>query len=76
MRDGIFHPIFQYAKVNNESTKNNTMEKVKFLSLLICLDAINSYGQVQKLPIDMFQWVKNIYASTKHFDKVYNEYRL
>ena len=57
-RGGICHGIHRYAEANNKYMKNS--DKNIESSYLMYLDANNLYGWPisQKLPADVFKWIK------------------
>ena len=66
IRGGICHVIHRYAKVNNKY-----MENCKESSYIQYLDASNLYGWIisQKLPVNGFEWVKDISSINKKIKK-------
>ena len=73
IRDGICHAIHKYARANNKYMLY--YDENKGLSYILCLDANKLYGWTmsQKLPVNGFQWVKNVSKINKDFIKNYNE---
>ena len=73
IRGGICHVIHRHALANHEHMKN--FDRYKELLYLIYLDVNNLYGRVmfQKLPVNGFEWVKNISKFNEKFIKNYNE---
>ena len=73
IRDGICHAIHKYAKANNKYMLY--YDENKGLSYILCLDANKLYEWTmsQKLPVNGFQWVKNVSKINKDFIKNYNE---
>ena len=53
---GICHAIYRYAKANNKYMNNKESSYIQYL------DANNLYGWKisQKLPVNGFEWVKDI----------------
>ena len=60
IRGGICHVIHRYAETNNKYMKN--YDKNTTSSYLTYLDANNLYGWAmsQKLPVNDFEWVKEL----------------
>ena len=60
VRGGICHATYRYAKINNKYMKN--YDKNEESSFLEYLDGKNLYGWAmsQPLPVDYFDWVKNL----------------
>ena len=72
-RGGICHAIHRYAKANNKYIKN--YDKNIESSYLMYLYANNLYGWAvsQKLPINGFEWVKELSRFNEDFTKNYDE---
>ena len=72
IRDGICQPIHRYAKANNKYLKNYDKN---FESYLKYLDGNNLYGWAmsQKLPVNGFEWVKNLSKFNEDFLKKFDE---
>ena len=73
IRGGIFHAVHRYAKTNNKYIKN--YDENEEFSFLEYVDANNLYGLAmsQKLPVDGFKCVKNVFKIDKDFIKNYDE---
>ena len=73
IRGGICHAIHQYAKANNKYLKE--YDKNKGSSYLKYWDVNNLYGWTmsQKLPVNIFEWIKDISKFNENFIKNYNE---
>ena len=73
IRRGICHSIYRYAKANNKYMKD--YDKNKELSYLQYWDVNNLYGWAmsQKLPVNNFEWIKDISQLNEDFIKNYNE---
>ena len=73
IRGGIFHAIHRYAKANNKRMKD--YDKNKDSSYLKYWDVNNLCGlaMLQKLPVNDFKWVKNIFGFNEDFIKSYND---
>ena len=69
----ICHAIHKYAKENNKYMKN--YDKNIESSDLLCLDGNNLYGRVmsQTLPVNGFEWKKNIFKFDEDCIKNYDE---
>ena len=72
-RSEICQAIRRYVKVNNKYMNN--YDKDITSSYLADLDANNFYGSAmsQKLPVNDFQWVKNLSQFNESFIRNYNE---
>ena len=73
LRGGIRQAIHRYAKANNKYVTN--YDKSIESSYIAYLDAKNLYGWAmsQKLPINGFEWVKNLSKFNEDFIKEYDE---
>ena len=73
IRDGICQTMYRYAKANNKYMKNYNKDIIS--SYLMYLDANNFYGWAmsQKLPLNGFEWVKNLSQFNESFIKNYDE---
>ena len=73
IRGGICHSIYQYGKANNKYMKD--YDKNKESSYLQYWDVNNLYGweMSQKLPLNNFNWVKDISKFDQSLIKKYNE---
>ena len=73
IRAGICQSIYRYAKTNNKYVKNYNKDIIS--SYLIYLDANNLYGWAmsQKLPVNGFQWVKNVSQFNESFIRDYDQ---
>ena len=69
----ICHSIYRYAKVNNIYMKH--YNKNKESSYIQYRDISNLYGWAmsQKLPVNNFEWIKDIFQFTEDFMKSCNE---
>ena len=74
IRSGICQAIHRHAKANNKYLKNYNKD---IISYLMYLNANNLYGWAmsQKVPVNSFQWVKNVSQFNESFIKNYNENR-
>ena len=74
IRGGICQATHRYAKANNIYV--NKYDKKIDLSYIEYLDANNLYGwaMFQKLPVNGFEWVKNLSKFNKNFIKEYDKY--
>ena len=72
-RDRICHAIHRYDKANNKYTKN--YEENIESSYLMYLDANDLHGWAMslKLPLNGFEWVKELSQFNEGFTKNYNE---
>ena len=75
IKGGICHAIQRYAKANNKYMKN--YDKNEESSFLEYFEAKNLYGWAmsQPLPVDGFDWVKNLSKTDEDFIKNYDEER-
>ena len=73
IRRGICHSIYRYAKANNKYMKD--YDKNNESSYLQYWDVNNLYGWAmsQKLPVNNFEWIKDISQLNEDFIKNYNE---
>ena len=73
LRGGICQATHRYAKANNKYVTN--YDKSIESSYMAYLDAKNLYGWAmsQKLPINGFEWVKNLSKFNEDFIKEYDE---
>ena len=69
---GICHSIYRYEKANNKYMKD--YDKNKESSYIQYWDVYNLYGLAmwQKLPINIFEWIKDISQFNEDFIKIYN----
>ena len=72
-RGGISQAIHRYAKANNKYMKNYDKDFIS--SYLMYLRANNLYGWAmsQKLPVNGFEWVKNLFKFNEIFIRNYDE---
>ena len=72
-RDAICQVIHRYAKENNIYTKG--YDKNIESSYLMYLEASNSYGcgMSQRLPVNSFEWMKQLPEFDERFIKHYDE---
>ena len=73
IRGGICHAVHRYAKANNIYMKDYDSSKES--SYLQYLDANNLYGKAmsEKLPMNGFKWVNDIFEIKEKFVKSYNK---
>ena len=73
IRGGICHAIHRHAKANNKYMKNYD-QNIESLCLMY-LDANNLYGWAmsQKLPVNDFEWLEELYEFDESFIKNYDE---
>ena len=73
IRGGICHAVHRYAKTNNKYMKN--YDKNIKSSYIQYLDANNLYGwpMCQKLPVNVFKWVKDVSKVDEELIKDYDE---
>ena len=73
IRGGICHAIHRYAKANNKYLEN--YDKSIELSYFMYLHANNLYGwgMSQKLPVNGFKWIKNVFRFYRYFTKNYDK---
>ena len=73
VKEGICHSIYRYVKANNKYMKD--YEKIKESSYIQYWDVNNLFGCVmsQKLPVKIFEWIKDNFQFNEHFSKNYNE---
>ena len=73
IRGGICQATHRYAKANNKYMKN--YDKNNESSYIEYLDANNLYGWAmsQELPVNGFNWVKNLSQFNESFIKNYDE---
>ena len=73
IRNGIYHPTYRHAKVNNKYTKGYNKDNKS--PYLIYWDANNFYGWIisKKLSWDNFQWEENLFKFYEIFIKRYNQ---
>ena len=73
IRGGIYQAIHRYAKANNKYMRN--YNKNNESSNLAYLDANNLYGWAmsQKLPVDGFGWVEDLFQFKEDFIKNYDK---
>ena len=73
IRGGICQAIHRHAKASNKYMKN--YDKRNKSSYIAFLDANNLYGWVmsQKLPVNGFEWVKNLSNFNEDFMKKYDK---
>ena len=72
IREGICHSIYPFAKASNKYMKN--YDKNKESPYLLYQDVNNLYGwaMLQKLPVNVFEWVKDTSKFNEDFIKNYN----
>ena len=73
IRDWICQAIHKYAKTNNKYMKNYDRNTTS--SYVTHLEANDFYGWAmsQKLPVNIFEWVKKLYKFDDHFIKSCDE---
>ena len=73
IRGGICHAVHRYAKTNNRYMKD--YDESKESSYIQYLDANSLYGAVmsEKLPINGFKWVNDIFGINEKFVKSYDK---
>ena len=73
IRGGISTAIHRYAKANNKYMKG--YDKNKESPYLEYWDVNNLYGWAmsQKLPVNKFEWIKDVFQFREDFIKEYNE---
>ena len=73
IRGGICHAVHRYAKANNIYMKDYNSNKES--SYIQYLDANNLYGAAmsEKLPMNGFKWVNDIFEINEKFVNSYNE---
>ena len=73
IRGRICHSIYRYAKANNKYMKD--YDKNKELSYFQYWDVndLNAWATSQKLPVNDFEWIKDISQFTEDFINNYNE---
>ena len=73
IRGGICHAVHRYAKANNRYMKD--YDESKESSYIQYLDANNLYGAAmyEKLPINGFKWVNDIFGINEKFVKSYDK---
>ena len=73
IRGGICHAVHRYAKANNIYMKD--YDSSKGFSYIQYLDANNLYGAAmsEKLPMNGFKWVNDIFEINETFVKSYNK---
>ena len=73
IRGGICHAVHRYAKANNIYMKDYDSSKES--SYIQYLDANNLYGAAmsEKLPMNGFKWVNDIFEINEKFVKSYNK---
>ena len=73
IRGGISHAVHRYAKANNRYMKD--YDESKESSYIQYLDANNLYGAAmsEKLPINGFKWVNDIFGINEKFVKSYDK---
>ena len=73
IRGGICHAIHRYTKANNKYMKN--YDENEWSSFPEYLDANNLYGWAmsQKLPVNGFEWLKDLSKVDKDFIKNYDK---
>ena len=72
IRRGICHSVYRYAKANNKYMKD--YDKNKQSSCIQYWDVNNLYGWAmsQKLPVNNFEWIKDVSKFNEDFIKNYN----
>ena len=73
IRGVIFHSIYRYAKANKNYMKDDVKNKES--SYIQHWDANNWYGWAmsQTLPLNNFEWIKDISQFNEDFIKSYNK---
>ena len=73
IRGGLCHAIHRYEKANNKYMKD--YDRNKESSYIQYWEVNNLYGwsMSQKLPVNNFKWVKNVFMFDKSFIKSNNE---
>ena len=73
IRGRICHSILWYVKANNKYINNYNKDEEG--SCLQYDDANNLYGfaMIQRLPVDSFFWIENVFETDEDFIKSYDE---
>ena len=73
IREAICYAIHQYVKPNNKSTKDYDKNKESAYLKYWDVNNLNRWEMSQKLPVNGFEWVKEIYQFNECFVESYNE---
>ena len=73
IRGGICHSVYRYAKANNKYMED--YDENKESSYIRYWDVNHLYGwsMSQKLPLNKFEWIKDMFQFNEDFIKNYNE---
>ena len=73
MRGGICHSIYRYAKADNKCMKDCDKNKVSSYIQYQGVNNLFEWAMSQKLPVNNFEWIKDISKFNEDFIKSYNE---
>ena len=73
IRGGTCHSIYRYAKANNKYTKNYDKNKESLSLQYWVLNNLFGWAMSQKHPVNLFEWIEDIFQFNEDFIKNYNE---
>ena len=73
MRGGICHSIYRHAKANNKCMKDCDKNKGSSYIQYQGINNLYEWAMSQKLPVNNFEWIKDISKFNEDFIKSYNE---
>ena len=72
-RGGICHSVYRYAKTNNRYTKEYNKSKESSYIKYWDVNTLYGWAMSQKLPVNNFEWIKDIFHFNEDLVKNYTE---
>ena len=73
IRGGICHSIYQYSKANNKYMKDYNKKKESTYTKYLDVNNLYDWAMSQNLPVNNFDWMKDISQFNEDYIKNYNE---
>ena len=73
IRGVICHSVYRYAKANNKYMKDYDENKESLYIRYWDVNNLYGWSMSQKLPLNNFEWIKDMFQFNKDFIKNYNE---